>query len=134
MKQNQIMINSDKCIGCGLCSNVCAVHNIYINNKKASTKMDSCIKCGQCSAICPQKAISIVDYEKEQIEKNDDISLNPDNVLNVIRFRRSIRKFKETQIPKEVIEQILEAGRLTHTAKNMQDVSFIVLDLSLIHI
>lgn len=27
-----------------------------------------------------------------------------------------------------MIDQILEAGRLTHTAKNMQDVSFIVLD------
>lgn len=128
MKQNQVMINIDKCIGCGLCSNVCPMHNLNIYNKKASTKMDSCIMCGQCSAVCPKKAISIFDYENEQIEKNDDIRLNADTVLNVIRFRRSIRKFKETQIPKEVIEQILEAGRLTHTAKNIQDVSFIVLD------
>lgn len=27
-----------------------------------------------------------------------------------------------------MLEQILEAGSLTHTAKNMQDVSFVVLD------
>lgn len=34
---------------------------------------------------------------------------------------------RKTEIPKKVIQQILEAGRLTHTAKNTQDVSFVVL-------
>lgn len=46
----------------------------------------------------------------------------------MIRFRRSVRQFQKKEIPGEVLKQILEAGRLTHTAKNMQDVSFIVLD------
>ncbi|MCA5962555.1 nitroreductase family protein [Blautia sp. RD014234] len=45
-----------------------------------------------------------------------------------MRFRRSIRQFRDKKIPKEIMDQILEAGRLTHTAKNMQDVSFVVLD------
>lgn len=54
--------------------------------------------------------------------------LDPDQVLEVIRFRRSVRRFQPTPIPQEVIGQILEAGRLTHTAKNRQDVSFAVLD------
>ena len=35
---------------------------------------------------------------------------------------------------KEVIDEILEAGRLTHTAKNRQDVSFAVLDREKDHI
>ena len=48
--------------------------------------------------------------------------------MEVIRFRRTIRTFQQKEIPKQVVEQILEAGRLTHTAKNMQDVSFVVLD------
>ena len=48
--------------------------------------------------------------------------------MNTIRFRRSIRNFKKTEISQNIIEQILEAGRLTHTAKNMQDVSFVVLN------
>ncbi len=49
------------------------------------------------------------------------------SIINVIRFRRSIRSFKKKEIPQEVIEQVLEAGRLTHTAKNTQDVSYVVL-------
>ena len=90
--------------------------------------MDSCILCGQCSAICPQKAILMVGCGSGQVEKTEEFRLDPNDVLNTIRFRRSIRNFKETEISQNIIEQILEAGRLTHTAKNMQDVSFVVLN------
>lgn len=130
MKQHQVIIDKDKCIGCGLCSKVCVAHNITINNKKAGTITEDCILCGQCYAVCPKKAIAISGYDcgDEPIERQEDTRLNPDDILNVIRFRRSIRDFKGTEIPKEIIEQILEAGRLTHTARNLQDVSFVVLD------
>ena len=128
MKQYKVIIDKDKCIGCGLCSKICVANNIEIENKKANTVMSSCIMCGQCSAVCPQKAISVIGFGSGQIEKTEYTNLNPDDVLNTIRFRRSIRSFKKTEISKEVIEQILEAGRLTHTAKNRQDVSFIVLN------
>lgn len=128
MEQHQVMINKDKCVGCSVCAKVCVAHNIAINNKKAETILDDCIKCGQCTAVCPREAISISGYDEKQIGKKEDIRLNPDDVLDVIRFRRSIRQFKQKEVPREVIEQILEAGRLTHTAKNMQDVSFVVLD------
>lgn len=128
MGEHRVILDRDKCIGCGLCCKVCAAHNLEINHQKADTILDTCILCGQCAAVCPNKAISIVGYESEPMEKKGDIRLNPDDVLDVIRFRRSIRNFKDTEIPKEVIERILEAGRLTHTAKNMQDVSFVVLE------
>ena len=63
-----------------------------------------------------------------QRSSGKEFRLDPNDVLNTIRFRRSIRNFKETAISQNIIERILEAGRLTHTAKNMQDVSFVVLD------
>lgn len=127
MNQRQIIIDTDKCVGCGLCSEVCVAHNLVINNSKANTVLEDCVMCGQCSAVCPKKAITLTGCGNGQIEKNGDTRLNPEDIMNTIRFRRSIRSFKETEIPKEVIRQILEAGRLTHTAKNMQDVSFVVL-------
>lgn len=127
MKKYQVKVNTDKCTGCGLCSRVCVSHNLIIRQGKAKIIMDKCIMCGQCSAVCPQKAISINGYGSGQIEKTDEVRLNPLDLLNAIRFRRSIRNFKKTEIPKEVIEQILAAGRFTHTAKNMQDVSYVVL-------
>ncbi|QNM06529.1 nitroreductase family protein [Qiania dongpingensis] len=128
MKQHHVLIDTSSCIGCGMCAEVCVAHNIALNHKKAETVLDDCLMCGQCSAVCPKKAVSISGYDTGQVDKKDDVRLKPEDILEVIRFRRSIRKFKQKKIPKEVIEQILEAGRLTHTAKNMQDVSFIVLD------
>ena len=128
MENHQVKIDASKCVGCGLCVNVCAAHNMKLEDKKAKIQFEHCIMCGQCTAVCPQKAISITGYDMEKVEKGEDIFLNPEDVLDVIRFRRTIRRFRQEEIPKDVIRQILEAGRLTHTAKNMQDVSFVVLD------
>lgn len=128
MENHRIKIDIDKCIGCGLCSKVCVVQNIKLKNDKANILLEKCLMCGQCTAVCPKKAILITGYKNQQIEKKNEVRLNPNEILDVIRFRRTIRQFKNKEIPKNVIEQILEAGRLTHTAKNKQDVSFIILD------
>ena len=127
MTTHQITINHDHCIGCGLCTKTCVAHNIELQNRKASLKLPTCLMCGQCAAICPQQAIHISGYACNMEENDTPIHLQPQEVLDVIRYRRSIRQFQQTSVPDNVIHQILEAGRLTHTAKNMQDVSFIVL-------
>lgn len=128
MEHRKVMIDTGKCIGCGMCAKVCVAHNITINNKIAETVLEDCLMCGQCTAVCPRRAVSISGYNTQQIDKNNNISLNPNDIVEVIRFRRTIRQFRQKEISKEIIEQILEAGRLTHTAKNMQDLSFVVLD------
>lgn len=126
-QRHQVMIDKSKCIGCGMCVKVCVAHNIAIHQKKAGTLSGDCLLCGQCTAVCPKMAISVSGYNTRQ-DENKHVRLKPEDVLEVIRFRRTIRNFKEKEIPNEIIGQILEAGRLTHTAKNMQDVSFVLLD------
>ena len=105
MNQRQVIVDTEKCIGCGLCSKVCVAHNLVVEHKKARIVMDDCVMCGQCSAVCPQKAISLVGCGSGQMEKAEDTRLAPDDILNTIRFRRSVRSFKETEIPQKVIEQ-----------------------------
>ena len=126
MEQPHIVIHADRCVGCGLCSQICVAHNLVIRQNKAAA-VRGCILCGQCSAVCPQNAITLEGCGSGQVEKTADVRLAPQDVLDVIRFRRSIRKFKTDPIPPEVLRQVLEAGRLTHTAKNLQDVSYVVL-------
>ena len=128
MKKHQVRIDTDKCVGCGICVKTCPAHNIELKNKKAKIILDDCLMCGQCTAVCPKEAASISGYEHEDTYRNPEVRLDPPAVLDTIRFRRSIRQFWDKKIPKEIMDQILEAGRLTHTAKNMQDVSFVVLD------
>lgn len=49
-----------------------------------------------------------------------------DIVLDVIKRRRSVRKFDGTEIPEECMEQILEAGRWAPSGANAQLWRFIV--------
>ncbi|MDP2845819.1 MAG: nitroreductase family protein [Candidatus Methanoperedens sp.] len=49
-----------------------------------------------------------------------------DIVLDVIKKRRSIRKFNSTKIPDECMAHILEAGRWVSSGANAQSWRFIV--------
>ena len=48
------------------------------------------------------------------------------NTLETIKTRRSIRKFKDTPLPEEVLNTILEAGTLAPSGKNRQPWKFIL--------
>lgn len=48
------------------------------------------------------------------------------DALAAIANRHSIRKFKPSPIPKDVLEKIVDAGRLAPTARNVQPWEFIV--------
>ena len=49
------------------------------------------------------------------------------DALEAIKTRRSIRRYKKTPVPREKLEQILDAGRWAPSAKNSQPWKFIVL-------
>ena len=42
------------------------------------------------------------------------------DILDVIKSRRSVKKFKDTPVPKELIEKIAEAGTWAPTGRNWQ--------------
>ncbi len=83
--------------------------------------------CGHCTAVCPKNASPISGYDTEQIEKKEKVRLNPSDVLDVIRFRRSIRRFQRKDVPSEVIRADPGSRPIDPYGKNMQDVSFVVL-------
>ena len=128
MAEHKITIDGEKCIGCGLCVKDCVARNIDIRDHKARVLSDDCIFCGHCAAVCPKEAVTISGYAEKPVAKEKEPRLDPEEVRNTIRFRRTVRQFQERAIPREVIGQILEAGGMTHTAKNLRDLSFFVLD------
>lgn len=55
---SKIIINEDKCKGCGLCQKSCPVMAIEGEaREKRRINQDKCIKCGTCLTKCPFKAI-----------------------------------------------------------------------------
>lgn len=66
-------------------------------------------------------------FDEPAVEITGPVTLDPQTLLSAIRTRRSIRQFTGREVPPQVIAQIIEAGRLTPTGINAQDVSFVAL-------
>ena len=123
-----VSVNSEKCSGCGLCLADCVRHVLEIQNGKANVINSSCLKCGHCLAVCPESAITLTGCNDEIISMpGKSVFLNEKDLMTHLRFRRSIRHFKETPVEKEKLEKIIEAGRITPTASNLQNVRYIIL-------
>lgn len=55
------MVDSDLCIGCGMCSQACPWNMPRIDTEsRTSTK---CISCGRCAEQCPNGAIQFIDWQ-----------------------------------------------------------------------
>ncbi|MDD5778731.1 MAG: nitroreductase family protein [Candidatus Thermoplasmatota archaeon] len=48
------------------------------------------------------------------------------DVMDAIRHRFSVRRYQDKDIPREVLEEVLEAARLAPSAKNRQEWQFVV--------
>lgn len=120
---------AEKCVGCGLCVKDCFPRDIEIIDGKATIKNETCMKCGHCIAVCPRGAVINENDTSEVLEYNkESFHVDPDNLLNFIKYRRTVRQFRDKKIEREKINQIIEAGRYTQTGSNLQDVSYIVVE------
>ena len=126
-KGHIISVDESRCNRCGLCRKDCP-HDIWaITDLGAGTTKQDCLKCGHCVAICPQNAVSISGFEDAPEEIIHDIRPAPETLLAMMKGRRSIRHFTQQDVPPELIEKIIEAGRYTPTGLNRQGVSYVVL-------
>lgn len=123
-----VIVNKEKCVACELCINDCPVRCISLVDNKAEIDNKKCMKCCHCIAICPKNAVATDEYNMDEVIEYDKESfeVQADNLMNFIKFRRSIRQFKDKDVEDEKLAKIIEAGRFTQTSTNSQDVSYIV--------
>ncbi|MCL5877114.1 MAG: DUF362 domain-containing protein [Candidatus Bathyarchaeota archaeon] len=58
-----LKIDTSKCVGCGKCKEVCALHLPNIIEGKAHNTSTECMRCPVCIENCPMNAISYTDKE-----------------------------------------------------------------------
>ena len=125
-----ILIDQEKCIGCGACVKDCINTAIGLEEGKAKI-LHGCFKCMHCIAVCPVGAVStddpdyamsdVIPFDKETCQ------VPAEQMLNTIKCRRSIRQFTKQPVEKEKLELLLEAGRFSPTGSNTQNVRYIVI-------
>jgi nitroreductase/NAD-dependent dihydropyrimidine dehydrogenase PreA subunit len=121
-------IDYSKCIDCGDCVKTCDA-KLYSHDEEEKQVVfknpyNTCIKCGHCIAICPSEAI-LFEHEDEVFNftgaNNIPKIVSYDDLIKILRMRRSIRVYKDEPIPEEKLVKILEAMRYAPTASNRQN-------------
>ena len=126
--KKHLIIDTTKCVGCGLCQSVCIRRNIQIIDKKAveeNTGPYECFDCGHCEAICPNEAISLKIEDK--IDECRNNTIDSSDLYDFYKGRRSCRWFKTELISKEEILDIVEIANYAPTAENSQNVEIVIL-------
>lgn len=131
MKNINFIVNSDKCIHCGMCINDCVANIIKMNAQNLPTIPESeqkkCIKCQHCLAICPVGAISILDKKPENSELCNNFP-TPEKLENLIKSRRSFRNYKKENLPLDVMEKLKNILKYPPTGCNYHKLHFSIID------
>ena len=57
-----VTVDTDKCIGCGECVDVCPVEVYEMNDGKSNpAHYEECLGCESCVEVCQQSAITITE-------------------------------------------------------------------------
>lgn len=66
-------VQTSACVGCALCTRVCAHQAITITERKAKIDHNRCVGCGRCIGMCPHDAIAC-NYDESNIVLNRKIA------------------------------------------------------------
>lgn len=128
-----VVIDQERCSGCGLCIKVCPSGTISLKKGKACVTGDRSLSCGHCMAVCPESAIEINSLDPNSINFNT-FDLNEkwlpygeakiEELARIIASRRSCRNFKNKAIEQQVIEDLVKLGKLAPSGSNCQKWTF----------
>lgn len=129
----KIIINTEKCIKCNICSSICGAG--YIEGCSTDTypskpeELEKCFDCGHCEIFCPQHALSL---EFNLSEKTNEEYIRPDikpeQIGNYLKSRRTTRNFANKAVEKETINSMLDIVRYSApTANNSQTVKWMII-------
>ncbi len=130
-------IDHRKCTLCGQCIAVCPKDVLELENEKVITNVDECMLCSHCYSICPEGAIS---FDKEVLTAPEFTSFKykdkmidagkfkAEELVNLFRSRRSIRKYKDKTVEDGILDDLVSAGITAPSGSNCQAWEFTIVN------
>ena len=129
-----IKFDSEKCVRCGACIEDCPVGIIKKSPETGMPKVisddrNNCLGCEHCYAVCPAQAVSMynLDPEVDSVVLGNEVYPDPDKMENLLRGRRSIRKYKQENVDKSMLNKLLLTAANCPTAGNNLSLKFDVI-------
>tara|TARA_B100000614_G_C14493191_1_gene471574 strand:+ start:410 stop:1222 length:813 start_codon:yes stop_codon:yes gene_type:complete len=101
-----------------------------MKNKTAHVTGDKSLSCGHCEAVCPSAAIKVQALAPEMMlfasfnldrEWMSHGGMAPGKLAQLMASRRSCRNFKKTQVPADVLWDLIKFGCLAPSGTNSQE-------------
>ena len=132
--EGKITIDYERCNACGLCVRVCMGGPLYIEDGALKSDRPSdfgCLACGHCALVCPKDAISVFGRDltaKDIVKKPSSPLPSYQGILTLMTTRRSVRLFEDKEVPRPVIEKIVEAASTAPMGIPPSDVELLILN------
>lgn len=125
-----IAIDDASCIKCSKCVKACPCDIFLQKELKSSIELqylDFCIACGHCVAICPQNCIDHEAFPANTIHHiQEDLLPTSEQVMTLLKKRRTNRLLSTNEVPLNKINQIIEAASKAPTSSNSQLIEYTV--------
>ena len=127
---DMISIDPSRCKKDGLCAKVCP-KGIFLQREKLAIPElldeEDCITCGHCVAICRHSAINHSEFQPTAIRAIQFEQMpSTEQVMELLKSRRSIRAFRDKPLAKDTIERIIYGARFAPSGHNSQSTEFLV--------
>lgn len=123
------IIDETRCVQCGECAADCPLGVIDLGRglpRVAPHREGHCIGCQHCLAVCPTAALSILG--KNPDHSDPVLAADPDGVENLIKSRRSVRRYLPQAVDKGVLDRLMGVAAHAPTGKNERQVRLTLVD------
>lgn len=130
------LIDTNRCVGCGLCAAVCPMEILVIKDGKAVVEGGESLNCDHCGAVCPTEAVRVasIDAGLGRFETFPTDSrwlphgrFDTASLVNLMGSRRSCRNYTDRPVDRMVLEDLVKVGITAPSGSNCQPWTFTIL-------